>query len=119
MEEVKEDQYIKDILVKIQGIDSEAFDRFASEHSVCFQKRNGNWLFPMMYDYYANRQNNEEIISLLNQLGLFLHSQCMKKDLYEITTIDKSLCIDDFYVDEYAVEVQRVQNEKPIFMDIN
>lgn len=43
----------------------------------------------------------------------------MKKDLYEITTIDKSLCIDDFYVDEYAVEVQCVQNEKPIFMDIN
>ena len=35
MEEVKEDQYIKDILVKIQVIDPEAFERFASEHSIC------------------------------------------------------------------------------------
>ena len=36
MEEVKEDQYIKDILVKIQVVDPEAFERFASEHSICF-----------------------------------------------------------------------------------
>ena len=66
MEEVKYDKYIEDILVKIQAIDSEAFDRFASEYSICFRKRNGNWLFPMLYNYYANIQNNKEIISLLN-----------------------------------------------------
>lgn len=119
MEEVKYDKYIEDILVKIQAIDSEAFDRFASEYSICFRKRNGNWLFPMLYNYYANIQNNKEIISLLNELGLSLHNQCQKKDLYEITTIDKSLCIDDSYVDEYVVEVQSAQNEKPIFKDIN
>ena len=119
MEKLTEDQYIKDILVKIQVINPEAFDRFASEHSICFQKGNGNWLFPMMYDYYVNKWANEEIISLLNKLGVFLHNQCMKKDLYEITAIDRSLCIDDSYVDEYVVEIQHAQNEKPIFKDIN
>ena len=44
MEEVKEDQYIKDILVKIQAIDSEAFDRFASEHSAPACKTNSGIL---------------------------------------------------------------------------
>lgn len=119
MDEAREDRYIKTILAKIQDIDSGAFDRFASEYSICFQKGNGNWLFPMMYDYYANIQHNKTIVSLLNELGLFLHSQCKKKDLYEIIAIDKSLCIDDSYVDEYVIDVQRAQNEKPIFKDIN
>ena len=38
---MSEEQYIKDVLVQIQAIDPEAFDRFASEHSLCFQKGNG------------------------------------------------------------------------------
>lgn len=116
---MEEGQYIKDILTQIQSIDSEAFDRFVSEHSVCFQPKNGNWLFPMMFDYYGNTYKNEEIVSLLKQLGLYLHNQCMKKDLYEITTIDKSLCIDDSYVDEYVKDIQYAQSEKPVFKDIN
>ena len=116
---MEEGQYIKDILTQIQSVDSEAFDRFVSEHSVCFQPKNGNWLFPMMFDYYANTYKNEEIVSLLKQLGLYLHNQCMKKDLYEITTIDKSLCIDDSYVDEYVKDIQYAQSEKPVFKDIN
>lgn len=82
---MSEEQYIKDVLVQIQAIDPEAFDRFASEHSLCFQKGNGNWLFPMMFDYYVNKNKNKEIITLLKQLGVFLHHQCQKKDLYEIT----------------------------------
>lgn len=118
MEQVQEDQYIQDILKKIQALDTIAFDRFISEHSKKFS-RNENWLFPMMYDYYANMHNNQEIISMLNQLGLFLHSQCQKKVLYEITSIDKSLCIDDSYVEEYVVEVERAQNKKPTSKLIN
>ena len=90
-----------------------------SENSICFQPKNGNWLFPMMFDYYVNTYKDEEIISLLKQLGLFLHCQCMKKDLYEITTIDKSLCIDDSYVDEYVKDIQQAQSNKSIFKDIN
>ena len=68
MEKVKEDQYIKNILVKIQVINPEAFERFASEHSICFQKGNGNWLFPMMYDYYVNKWANEEIIKSIRSI---------------------------------------------------
>ena len=116
---MEEGQYIKDILTRIQAVDPEAFDRFASEHSVCFQPKNGNWLFPMMFDYYVNTYKDEEIVSLLKQLGLYLHNQCMKKDLYEITTIDKSLCIDDSYVDEFVKDIQHAQNDKPLFKDIN
>ena len=72
-----------------------------------------------MYDYYVNKLSNEEIVPLLNQLGVYLHNQCIKKDLYEITVIDKSLSIDDSYVDEYVANVQRAQIEEPIFKDIN
>ncbi len=116
---MEEDHYIKDILSRIQAINPEAFDRFASEHSVCFHPQNGNWLFPMMFDYYVNTYKDEEIVSLLKQLGLFLHGQCKKKNLYEITTIDKSLCIDDSYVNEYVKDIQYAQNENPVFKDIN
>lgn len=115
---MSEDQYIKEMLEKIKAIAPEAFDKFASENSVCLNKEKGNWLFPMMFDFYINKCKNEEIVSLLKQLGLFLHHQCQKKNLYEITTKDKSLCINDSYVEEYVRDVQETKNEILKFKDL-
>lgn len=42
---MEDNQYIKDILLKIESEDPCAFGKFAQEHSICFQEKKGNWLF--------------------------------------------------------------------------
>lgn len=116
---MNKDQNIKEFLVRIKNIDPAAFEKFAKEHPICFQKKKNNWLFPMMFDFYVNKHKNDDVAYLLKQLGLYLHKQSMKEDMYEITTIDKSLCIDDSYVEEYIIKVQNAHDDKPTFKDIN
>ena len=73
-----EKQFIKEILKKIQLADPIAFSGFASEYPICFQEKNENWLFPMMFEFYTNRIQNEYITSLLEELGLFMHNKYME-----------------------------------------
>lgn len=112
-------KHIKEILEKLQSLDNDAFDKFASSHPVCFKKGKENWLFPMMYDYYKNTVHNEIAINLIMELGMFLHNYCQNMPLFEVTHIDRSLCIDDSYVEEYVRRVQNAQNKEPEFRDIN
>ena len=55
--------FIKDILVQIKATDPASFRRFESEHSLCFQKDKGYWLFPMLYN------TNQEA----RELGRYCH----------------------------------------------
>lgn len=73
----------------------------------------------MMFDFYVNKIHNEYIISLLKELGLYLHNKCKNYEMSEITMIDRSLCIDDSFVDNYVLKVQNAQNDKPKFKDLN
>lgn len=116
---MEDNQYIRDILEKIKSEDSSAFSRFVHEHSICFQEEKGNWLFPMMFDFYTNKICNERIISLLQELGLYMHNKCKEHEMYEVTRIDKSLCIDDSYVENYILKVQKYQSDTPVFKDLN
>ena len=116
---MEDNQYIKDILLKIESEDPCAFSKFAQEHSICFQEKKGNWLFPMMFDFYTNEIHNENIISLLQELGLYIHNKCKEHKMYEVTRIDRSLCIDDSYVESYVLKVQNSQSNTPKFKDLN
>lgn len=116
---MEDNHYIKGFLEKIDSADPDAFSRFASEYSICFQEKKSNWLFPMMFDFYANKIHNENIISLLKELGLYMHNKCKEYDMYEVTMIDRSLCIDDSYVENYMQKLQNAQNNKPKFKDLN
>lgn len=116
---MEDNQYIKDILLKIESEDPCAFSKFAQEHSICFQEKKGNWLFPMMFDFYTNEIHNENIISLLQELGLYIHNKCKEHKMYEVTSIDRSLCIDDSYVESYVLKVQNSQSNTPKFKDLN
>ena len=112
------DQKIKELLGKIKDCDPIAFERFSLEHSICFQPKKGNWLFPMMFDFYVNYVHNNEINEYVRELGMSLHLSCQSEPLYEITKIDKSLCIDDSYVEDYVRKVQNAHNKEPKFQDI-
>ena len=116
---MEENYYIKTLLEKIESADPKSFSQFAHEHPICFQEKKGNWLFPMMFDFYVNKIHNEYIISLLKELGLYLHNKCKNYEMSEITMIDRSLCIDDSFVDNYVLKVQNAQNDKPKFKDLN
>ena len=115
---MNDDQKIEKLLGKIRDCDPMAFERFSLEHSICFQPKKGNWMFPMMFDFYLNHVRNCQINEYLKELGLILHESCQKDPLFEITKIDKSLCIDDSYVEDYARKVQNAQNKEPKFQDI-
>lgn len=112
-------QRIREVLTKIENIDPIAFSTFASECSICFQDKNEDWLFPMLFDFYVNRIQNESITSLIKDLGVFIHNECKKSEMYEITKIDRSLCIDDSYINDYVRKIQNARNGKPSFKDIN
>ena len=116
---MEENYYIKTLLEKIESADPKSFSQFAHEHPICFQEKKGNWLFPMMFDFYVNKIHDEYIISLLKELGLYLHNKCKNYEMSEITMIDRSLCIDDSFVDNYVLKVQNAQNDKPKFKDLN
>lgn len=115
---MNDDQKIKYMLGKIRDCDPLAFERFSLAHPICFQPKKGHWLFPMMFDFYLNNIHNHQINEYIKELGLILHRSCQKDPLYEITKIDKSLCIDDSYVEDYVRKVQSAQNKEPKFQDI-
>ena len=73
----------------------------------------------MMFDFYVTKINNEYIISLLKELGLYLHNKCKNYEMSEVTMIDRSLCIDDSFVDNYVLKIQNAQNDNPKFKDLN
>lgn len=51
---MEDNYYIKTLLEKIESADPKSFSQFAHEHPICFQEKKGNWLFPMMFDFYVN-----------------------------------------------------------------
>jgi hypothetical protein len=116
---MKDEQHIKELLEKIRELNPEAFNDFASKHSICFQPKKENWLFPMLFDYYVNVVQDKTISELVKELGLTLHRNCQEKPLSEVTHIDRSLCIDDSYVEDYVRKVQSFQSEKPVYKDLN
>ncbi|MDE7410127.1 MAG: hypothetical protein K2N09_08895 [Muribaculaceae bacterium] len=115
---MNDDQKIEKLLGKIRDCDPIAFERFSLEHPICFHPKKGNWMFPMMFDFYLNHVRNCQINEYLKELGLILHESCQNDPLFEITKIDKSLCIDDSYVEDYARKVQNAHNNEPKFQDI-
>ena len=99
---------VKAILLKIQAEDSDSFARFSSEHAICFTEANGDWLFPALYDFYMEEVKNPYIIGLLHELGMLFHQESMKEPYAEITSLDRSLCLDESYVFEYIVKQQNL-----------
>ena len=99
---------IKDIIEKVRLEDEEAFARFSSEHSICFTEANGDWLFPAMYDFYTEEVKNPTIIGLLQELGMLFHHESMKEPYSEITSLDRSLCLDESNIFEYIVKQQNL-----------
>lgn len=115
---MKQDSYITDLLGRIKELNPDAFEEFASKHAICFQPKKGNWLFPMMFDYYVNIIKDDAIIEIIKELGLFLHKKHAMESLSEVIHIDKSLCINDSYVEDYVRKVQNAHNKEPKFQDI-
>lgn len=102
---------IKDIIEKIQLEDEGAFARFSSEHAICFTEANGDWLFPALYDFYTEEVKNPTIIGLLQELGMLFHHESMEVPFAEITSLDRSLCLDESNVFEYIVKQQKRRSE--------
>lgn len=99
---------IKDIIEKVRLEDEEAFARFSYEHSICFTEANGDWLFPALYDFYTEEVKNPFIIKLLQELGMLFHNESIKEPYSEITSLDRSLCLDESKVYEYIVKQQKL-----------
>ena len=102
---------VKNILVKIQVEDLESFAKFSSEHASCFTEANGDWLFPALYEFYTEKVKNPMIVGLLQELGMLFHHESMKAPLAEITSLDRSLCLDESNVFEYIVNKQRLASK--------
>ena len=99
---------VKNILLKIQAEDPEAFARFSSEHAICFTEANADWLFPALYEFYTEDVKNPIAIGLLQELGMLFHYESIKEAFAEITTLDRSLCLDESNVFEYIVKQRRL-----------
>ena len=102
---------VKDILLKIQKEDPESFARFSSEHSICFTEANGDWLFPALYEFYTEDVKNPQVVGLLQELGMLFHYESMKEPFAEITTLDRSLCLDESNVLKYIAKQQKMASD--------
>lgn len=103
----------KKILTSIAEIDNEAFIAFSQKNPMCHTKEGGDWLFPALFDFYTEEVNNEEIMSLLVRLGNILHEECISHPFYEILGLDKSLCLNEYFVYQYIVKMQNAPSEEP------
>ena len=104
----KRTEEVKNILLKIQAEDPDSFTHFSSEHAFCFTEANGDWLFPALYDFYTEEVKKPSIIELLQELGMLFHNESMKEPYSEITSLDRSLCLDESMVFEYVVKQQKL-----------
>ena len=102
---------VKDILLKIQAEDPESFARFSSEHAICFTEANGDWLFPALYEFYTEEIKNPIAVGFLRELGMVFHHESMKEPFSEITTLDRSLCLDESPVFKYIVKQQKLASK--------
>lgn len=102
---------IKDIIEKIRLEDEEAFARFSSEHSICFTEANGDWLFPAMYDFYTEEVRNPSITKMLQELGMLFHNESLNTPLPEITSLDRSLCLDESQIYQYIMKQQTLASK--------
>ncbi len=100
-------EVVKDILLKIQTEDPDSFTRFSNEHAICFTEANGDWLFPALYDFYTEEVKNPSIIESLQELGMLFRHERMKEPFAEITSLDKSLCLDESKVYGYIIKQQQ------------
>ena len=73
----------------------------------------------MLYDFYSKDVCNEKIITLLQQLGMHLHNDCISNPLNEIIRINKALCIDDSYVEDYVRRTQNAESDDYKFKDLH
>ena len=53
--------------MKIKAEDPNSFERFSAEHTICFTKANGDWLFPALYDFYSEEVKNPIVVGLLQE----------------------------------------------------
>jgi hypothetical protein len=97
---------IKDIIEKVRLEDEKAFARFSSEHSICFTEANGDWLFPAMYDFYTEEVRNPSITKMLQELGMLFHNESLNTPMPEITSLDRSLCLDESQIYQYILKQQ-------------
>ncbi len=102
---------IKDIIEKVRLEDEEAFARFSSEHSICFTEANGDWLFPAMYDFYTEEVRNPSITKMLQELGMFFHNESLNTPMPEITSLDRSLCLDESQIYQYILKQQALASK--------
>ncbi len=72
----------------------------------------------MLFDYYVNTIHNDTITNLIIELGKYLHGLCSDIPLAEITHIDRSLCIDDSYVEDYIIKIQKAHNKDAKIIDL-
>ena len=109
---------LKDILLKINAIDGGSVAEFYETNQDCFDKNRPDWLYPRIRIFFSKRKHDPQIDKLLNELGRNLSKQTKIDPLWEITRIDKSLCIDDSYVEDFILEEQRNESDKYRFQDI-
>lgn len=102
---------IKDIIEKVRLEDEEAFARFSSEHSICFTEANGDWLFPAMYDFYTEEVRNPSITEMLQELGMLFHNESLNTSMPEITSLDRSLCLDESQIYQYILKQQALASK--------
>ena len=103
----------KDILTLIAEIDNDAFIAFSARNPMCQTVEGADWLFPALFDFYTEEVCNDEITSILLRLGKILHEECISQPLYEILGLDKSLCLNEYFVYQYIAKMQNAPSEEP------
>ena len=117
--ESSDSELIRNILTQIETEDPSSFERFISGHPLCFQKNKEDWLFPMLYDFYSKDVCNEKIMNILQQLGTHLHEEYISSPLNEIVRINKALCIDDSYIEDYVRRIQDTESEEYKYVNLH
>lgn len=101
----------KNIMIAIYENDHDAFMTFSQKNPMCHTKEGADWLFPALFDFYTEEVSNKEIVTLLVRLGELLHNECISQPFHEILYLDKSLCLNDYYVYQYIEKMQNAPTD--------
>lgn len=109
---------IENILKSLLEREAESMNKFFLENPECFEKSRPYWLYPRLVTFFQNRPNNPEVNDLLNKLGNELVLQSQIGIYPELKQINKSLSLDESFVEDFIKIFNNNLSKKTKFQKI-
>lgn len=110
---------LKDILQELIVLETDAMELFIAKNPECFDKSKPDWLYPRLLTFFSETPHDKKVDEILLRLGKFLSEQVNDNSFSELSAVDKSLSLDDSYVEKFILLINQNASKDYKFQEIN